>query len=61
MKQWQRTGSNGAQVGLSSRASALLRDLVVARGDPDAALVLEAHLRRAEDVAGRMKLRRTPK
>ncbi len=48
MKESQRTGSNGAQVPSCCQ-------LVVARGDPDAALVLEPHLRRAEHMAGRMQ------
>ena len=50
MKQWQRSGSNGAQVRVVAAAR-----LVVARDDPDAAGVLEPHLRRAEHVAGRMQ------
>ena len=43
-----------------ARVGAVAGDVVVARGDPDLAAVLEPHLRRAEHVAGRMQLRRTP-
>ena len=56
MKQSQRTGSNGAQVGVVlARVVFGAGDVVVARGDPDPAGVLEPHLRRAEHMAGRMQ------
>ena len=53
MKQWQRTGSNGAQVAFTSSVDAAGE--VVARGHPHAAAVLDTHLRRAEHVAGRVQ------
>jgi hypothetical protein len=51
-KQSQRTGSKGSQVGLSVAAG---RHEVVAGQHPHLAADLDAHLRRAEDVAGRMQ------
>ena len=52
-KVWQRTGSNRGAGGIGI-------GLVVARDDPDLALVLDPHLRGAQDVTCRMERNLVP-